>query len=92
MEHRGHFLALRGHQHGWNVDTPTVRDEKNDLFLVAAHLFYDLQTLPVNPVLDFLRATQGKLCHHHHRLRSRCKHLIDDGFALGFTALWKTQG
>ena len=48
MEHRCHFLPLRGHQHGRNIDGPTVRHQKDNFLVITPHLFDDLQPLPVN--------------------------------------------
>ncbi|CSP31314.1 Uncharacterised protein [Shigella sonnei] len=91
MEHRCHFLPLRGHQHGRNIDGPTVRHQKDNFLVITPHLFDDLQPLPVNARLNFLRSAYCQLSHHCHRLRRGGKHLINNRFAFSFTTFWKAE-
>ncbi len=91
MKHRRHFLPLRGHQHGWNVDAPAMRYEKNDFFVVTTHLLDNLQTFPVNTLLNFFRTAHRQLSHHRHCLWRGGEHLIDNRFALSFATLRKAQ-
>ena len=53
--------------------------------------FDDLQPLPVNARLNFLRPAYCQLSHHYHRLRRGGKHLIYNRFAFSFTTFWKAE-
>ncbi len=79
-----HFLPLRGHQHGRNIDGPTVRTRKITFSLLRrissmisspssqrAAEFSPARVLPTQPSL--------------HRLRRGGKHLIYNRFAFSFT-------
>ena len=82
MEHCRHFLSLRRHQHSWNINAPAVRNEKNDLLVVATHLINDFQTFPVNAIHNFLRPFQRQFSHHRHRLWRSGIHGINNGLPL----------
>lgn len=82
MEHRRHLLPAGGHQHRRDIHTPCMRNEKNHLLIIALHLVDDRFPLPVNAGKDFLRIAQAQLGHHHHCLRRRGIHGVDNRFPL----------
>lgn len=82
MEHRRHLLPAGGHQHRRDIHTPCMRNEKNHLLIIALHLVNDRFPLPVDAGKDFLRIAQAQLGHHHHRLRRRGIHGVDNRFPL----------
>ena len=82
MEHRRHLLPAGGHQHRRDIHTPCMRNEKNHLLIIALHLVDDRFPLPVDAGKDFLRIAQAQLGHHHHRLRRRGIHGVDNRFPL----------
>ncbi len=79
MEHRRHLLPAGGHQHRRDIHTPCMRNEK-----ITFSLLRCISSMIAFPASrrgqDFLRIAQAQLGHHHHRLRRRGIHGVDDRF------------
>src|SRR5690606_22363384 len=57
VEHCRHFLPLRCHQHRRDIDSPTMRNQENNLFIVTLHLIDDFPPFPVDAAHQLLWPT-----------------------------------
>ncbi len=79
LEHRCHFLPLRGHQHGRNIDAQPCGTRKITFSLLR-------RISSISPALASQRAAEFSparvlpISHHCHRLRRGGKHLINNRF------------
>ncbi len=77
---RCHFLPLRGHQHGRNIDGPPCGTRKIT-FSLLRRISSIISALASQRAAEFSPARVLPTQHHCHRLRRGGKHLINNRFA-----------